>query len=278
MTAPTQPRSARSELAESDELRSRVEQIDWFHSYEIAPGIVSPGVYQPQIHLDRGCLPEDLTGRSVLDIGAWDGFFSFEAERRGAARVVAADSWAWQGRSKLLPKPGSSEPAFGSKRGFELVHELRDSKVESVEVEVMDLDPAVIGTFDVVLLLGVLYHLPHPLLALEKVASVVADGGMVIVETVIDQMFTRRPAAAFYPGNDLNADDSNYWGTNLACNLGMLRVAGFDRAETHWHTRFPTRVGHFAKQMVKGNRLPFVQAMNTGRGVFYGYKKAAEHS
>ena len=68
------------------ELRRRVDEIDWFHKYEITPGVTSPGVYEPQIHLDRGCLPEDLNGRSVLDIGAWDGFFSFEAERRGAAR------------------------------------------------------------------------------------------------------------------------------------------------------------------------------------------------
>ena len=272
MTTPTKSGSAPSGPVGSDELRRRVDEIDWFHSYEIAPGIVSPGEYRPQIHLDRGCLPEDLTGRSVLDIGAWDGFFSFEAERRGAARVVAADSWAWQGRSPLSPKPGSSEPAFGSKRGFELVHELRNSKVETTEAEVYDLDPDVIGTFDVVLFLGVLYHLPHPLLALEKVASVVAEGGMVIVETVIDQTFTRRPAAAFYPGSDLNDDDSNYWGTNPACNLAMLRVAGFERAETHWHTRFPTRAGHFVKQFIKGNRLPFVQAMNTRRGEFYGYK------
>lgn len=272
MIAPAQPRVGRPAPVDNDRLRSRVDAIDWFHAYEVAPGIVSPGVYQPQIHLERGCLPDDLTGRSVLDIGAWDGFFSFEAERRGASRVVAADSWAWQGRSPLVPKQGSVGPAFGSKRGFDLVHELRNSSVETVEVEVDDLDPDAIGTFDVVLLLGVLYHLPHPLLALEKVASVVADGGMVIVETVVDQMFTRRPAAAFYPGDDLNDDESNYWGTNPACTLGMLRVAGFERAETHWHTGFPTRVGHYAKQFIRGKRLPFVQAMNTGRGVFYGYK------
>ena len=261
-----------ADTSNKGELRRRVDEIDWFHKYEIAPGVMSPGVYEPQIHLERGCLPEDLTGRSVLDIGAWDGFFSFEAERRGASRVLASDSWAWQGRSPLPPKPGSSEPAFGSKRGFDLVHEIRDSKVESTEVDVMDLDPADVGTFDVVLFLGVLYHLPHPLLALEKVASVVADGGMVIMETVIDQMFTRRPAAAFYPDDALAGDDTNYWGTNLACTIGMMRTAGFSSAETHWYTNFPTRVGHYVKQFAKGNRLPFVQAMNTGRGVFYGYK------
>lgn len=75
MTTPTKSGSAPSGPVGSDELRRRVDEIDWFHSYEIAPGIVSPGEYRPQIHLDRGCLPEDLTGRSVLDIGAWDGFF-----------------------------------------------------------------------------------------------------------------------------------------------------------------------------------------------------------
>ena len=80
--------------------------------------------------LARIGLPEDLTGRSVLDIGAWDGAFSFEAERRGAKRVLVTDSFIWQGKG------------VGSKAGFELARAALGSKVEDMLVDVMDLDPA----------------------------------------------------------------------------------------------------------------------------------------
>ena len=100
-------------------------------------------------------------GLSVLDIGAWDGFFSFECERRGASRVVAADYFSWHGSG------------WGTKAGFTLARDVLGSKVEDVDIDVMDLTPERVGTFDLVLFLGVLYHLRHPLLALERV--VVSD-------------------------------------------------------------------------------------------------------
>ena len=96
-------------------------------------------------------LPASLEGLTVLDIGAWDGFFSFECERRGASRVVAADYYSWHG------------PGWGTKAGFQLAREALGSRVEDVDIDVMDLSPERVGTFDVVLFLGVLYHLRHPL-------------------------------------------------------------------------------------------------------------------
>ena len=113
--------------------------------------------------LDVLQIPRDLSGRSVLDVGAWDGFFSFEAERRGAARVVAADCFAWQGEN------------WSDKSGFELARRALNSGVEDVDIDVMDLGPHQVGTFDLVLFLGVLYHMRHPLLALERLASVTRD-------------------------------------------------------------------------------------------------------
>lgn len=204
---------------ELDELRRRVANIQWFHSIDLGNGILTPGLdATPQKLLSLG-IPEDLTGKSVLDIGAWDGFFSFEAERRGAARVVAADYFSWQGGG------------WGTKAGFNLAREALQSKVRDVEIDVMDLSPAAIGTFDVVFFFGVLYHLRHPLLALEKVASVASD--MLLVETVVDLTEVERPAMAFYPAAELNGDVTNWCGLNESCTAAMLRDVGFKHVEVH---------------------------------------------
>ncbi len=83
----------------TDQLRSEINKISWFHSIDLGNGLVTPGWEGPATKrkLGRLGLPDDLSGLTVLDIGAWDGFFSFEAERRGAARVLATDSYSWSG-------------------------------------------------------------------------------------------------------------------------------------------------------------------------------------
>ncbi|MEA2126597.1 MAG: tRNA (mo5U34)-methyltransferase [Solirubrobacteraceae bacterium] len=198
------------------DLAEQIKSINWFHSIELAPGVVTPGHDDTSARLDILRIPDDLTGKTVLDIGAWDGFFSFEAERRHAERVVALDSFAW------------NKTNWSDKRGFELARSALGSKVEDVEMEVADLDPEQIGTFDVVLFLGVLYHMRHPLLALERLASVTAD--LAIIETHVDMTWTRRPAAAFYPSHELGLDPTNWWGPNPEAVVGMLKAAGFREA------------------------------------------------
>ncbi len=76
------------------DLRDQVAAIKWFHTIELAPGLRTTGRDPTHERLDILRIPPSLEGKTVLDVGAWDGFFSFEAERRGAARVVAADSCA----------------------------------------------------------------------------------------------------------------------------------------------------------------------------------------
>jgi tRNA (mo5U34)-methyltransferase len=195
------------------DLRSRVEGVRWYHTIDLGGGVVTRGVDDSPLRLSRVQLPESLHGQTVLDIGAWDGFFSFECERRGAARVVAADHFSWSGRG------------WGTKAGFTLAREALGSRVEDVDIDVMDLAPERIGSFDVVLFLGVLYHLRHPFLALERVASVTRD--YLIVETVVDLVGLRRPAMAFYPGRELNNDPTNWWGPNIPAVKGMLESLGF---------------------------------------------------
>lgn len=199
------------------ELRDRIDQIDWFHSIELAPGVVTPGHGSTRDRLDHLRIPEDLRGKTVLDVGAWDGFFSFEAERRGADRVLATDSFAWNGDN------------WSTKAGFELSRRTLSSKVEDQDIDVMDLSTEALGArFDVVLCLGVLYHVPHPLLMLERVAGVTAE--LLILETHVDFTWTRRPAMAFYPGH-LGVDPTNWWGPNPEAVTAMLRTVGFDRVE-----------------------------------------------
>jgi len=73
----------------SADLRAEAARVNWFHSIELAPGFVTPGRTDTRAQVERLHLPASLAGKTVLDVGAWDGYFSFEAERRGAERVVA---------------------------------------------------------------------------------------------------------------------------------------------------------------------------------------------
>lgn len=245
-----------------DDLQTRVDGIRWWHSIDLGHGIVTKGVDSSQAErLSRLRLPADLSGRSVLDIGAWDGFFSFEAERRGAARIVAADYYSWHGTGWGTGK---------GKAGFQLAREALGSRVEDVDVDVMDLTPERLGTFDIVLFLGVLYHLPNPLLALERVASVARD--FLVLETVVDMVGFGRPAAAFYPGRELNGDPTNWWGPNEAAVHGMLRSVGFRRVETVTTTRSAAyRAARAVYHRLQGKN-ELAQAFRQDRAVFHAFK------
>ncbi|MDQ3676028.1 MAG: DUF1698 domain-containing protein [Actinomycetota bacterium] len=224
---------------------------------------MTPGIDSGD-RLDLLKLPTDLRGKTVLDIGAWDGFFSFEAERRGAERVVAVDSFAWDGSVGT------------AKAGFELARQALGSRVEDVEVDVLDLDAEQLGRFDVVLCLGVLYHMRHPLLALEKVASVTS--GMLILETEVDMTWTRRPAAAFYPGHELHLDPTNWWGPNPEAVIGMLRAVGLERVEVvtpdstaYRVARSVKRATSYARSWAHDRARPHEHPAQ-GRAVFHAFR------
>lgn len=241
------------------DLRARVAAIRWYHTIDLGGGIVTPGVDDSRYRLERLQLPP-LAGKTVLDVGAWDGFFAFEAERRGAARVVAADYFSWHGSG------------WGTKAGFELARASLQSRVEDADVDVMDLAPDRPGTFDVVLFLGVLYHLRHPLLALERIASVTRE--LLILETVVDLVGLGRPAAAFYPGRELNADPTNWWGPNEEAVHGLLRAAGFATVRTVTPSRSALyRGARAAVHALRGrNRLGL--AFRQDRAVFHAFRTA----
>ena len=242
------------------DLKSRVQAIRWYHTIDLGNGVITDGVDDSAQRLARVQLPASLEGLSVLDIGAWDGFFSFECERRGAARVVAADYYSWHGSG------------WGTKAGFTLARQALGSRVEDIDIDVMDLSPERVGTFDVVLFLGVLYHLRHPFLALERVATV--TGERLVVETVVDMVGVDRPAMAFYPGRELNNDPTNWWGPNIPAICGMLQTLGFQRVVSVDAPPGPFyRTARAVYHHIRGKNR-FRSAFRQDRAVFHAVKRS----
>jgi tRNA (mo5U34)-methyltransferase len=197
-------------------LRHIVASRTWFHTIDLGNGIITPGQKDTPAEVAHLHLPDDLTGRTVLDIGAYDGFYSFEAERRGASRVVAADHWVWNW-------PGSD-----ARGNFDLAHKVLKSSVEIRDIPVEEMSPETLGSkFDIVLFLGVLYHAPDPLGYLRRVRAVTAD--FAVIETVVDLLDVPIPAIAYYRGDSMNGDASNHFGPNPPAVEGMLHDAGFSR-------------------------------------------------
>lgn len=247
----------------STALQDDVQRIRWFHSIDLGGGLVTPGLERTADRLEILRIPDDLRGKSVLDVGAWDGFFSFEAERRGAARVVAADSFAWNGGN------------WSSKEGFELARRTLGSSVEDWDVDVLDLS-AERGMFDLVLFLGVLYHMRHPLLALERVASVTRHH--LILETHVDALWTRRPEMVFYPRAELDHDPTNWWGPNPSAVAAMLQAVGFREVRLVTPDSWPYRAAraayrsarHLRRRMRDGAWPP--QRVTQGRAVLHAFR------
>ncbi len=206
-----------SSFQDVEKVKAEIANVNWYHQIDLGDGIVTPGVDNTMSRMAPLELPADLSGKSVLDIGAWDGVFSFEAERRGASRVLATDSYCWSGEG------------WGTKEGFLTAGRILGSQVDDMEIDVMDLSPERVGTFDLVLFVGVLYHLRHPLLALERVASVTSD--QLIFDSHTAMTKERDPVMLFYPGTELNNDPTNWWGPNPPAVEAMLRDVGFRRIE-----------------------------------------------
>jgi tRNA (mo5U34)-methyltransferase len=206
----------------AEETKAQVDAVPyWFHRIDVGNGIVTPGEDDTPAKFKQLGLQDDLRGVRILDVGAYDGYFSFECERRGA-EVLAVD--------------------LQRAAGFDVARRLLGSHVEHREISIYDLSPATVGTFDLVLCLGVIYHLMHPMLGLERVAAV--SRGAVVIETqVCDGWFIKAdgqpgdlaalaptiadlPLAQFYPGAELNGDPSNWWSPNVPALLGMVAAVG----------------------------------------------------
>jgi len=212
----------RGEFLQSDSqplsswVKSQIESEKyWFHAIELPGGMVTPGWSNPRTDkLPFFGLPDEMHGLRVLDIGHAEGFFSFEAERRGAAEVVAIETYP-----PMIRKFNICRAALGS-------------SAQSFRASVYDLNPKTFGTFDLVFFFGVLYHLRHPLLALERIHSVCT--GTLLMQTATSEDSSEVPKAEFHPfgiqsgpADKPSYDPTSFWFPNLACCAAMLAHTGF---------------------------------------------------
>jgi tRNA (mo5U34)-methyltransferase len=202
-------------------IRQQVEaEPYWFQRIELLPGLHSPGWSDPLVEkLPYYGLPDDLTGKRVLDVGCAEGFFSFEAERRGAREVIAIDSCP------------------DSVRRFNLARAARRSHATAFLMNVYDLDRDRLGTFDLMLFYGVLYHLKHPQYALERIRDVCTGELRLQTLTHEEPSLKGVPWARYYPHGMMSGkqnelyDVTVFWAFNSACCLAMLDHVGFTDLE-----------------------------------------------
>jgi tRNA (mo5U34)-methyltransferase len=234
----THVRNLRSRVEGGDaaartEMSNTLERLGpWYHNVVFAPGVMTnpsnPDYPASRWRVLDQVIPRDLSGKSVLDIGCNSGFFSLEMKKRGAARVVGVD---------IMPHL-LAQSRFAS-HWFDLPLELYECGAYDV--------PSLDSKFDAVVFIGVLYHLKHPLYALEQVASICN-------ETMYFQSVVRGPKGDVVPEDDypseeetafdhpdwpklyfvekkFNGDESNWWFATRSCLRAMLRTAGFRTVE-----------------------------------------------
>ncbi|HEU4664488.1 MAG TPA: methyltransferase domain-containing protein [Dokdonella sp.] len=205
-------------MQEEAALRARAKElasVPWHHSIRLFPDLLIKGnKSEALLAAERAAIldPLALDGRSVLDIGSWNGYFAFEAKRAGAARVIASDSLCW------------NLPVFRGRETFDLARACLGLDIETKVIDPTEL-PGDLAPADVVLFLGVFYHMHDPIAVLKAAAGIARDA--LVIETHQDLLDVARPAMAFYPRDTLNGDHSNWWGPNPQCMFELLESIGW---------------------------------------------------
>jgi tRNA (mo5U34)-methyltransferase len=213
------------------EIRDAVDAHQlWYHTLELGAGVVTPGWFDLRPIVGKMPWP-DVAGKRCLDIGTWDGFLAFELERRGASEVIATDisdpaGWDWALRLRSLgPEVMGQMAGEKTGKGFEIAKHALGSQVERMEINIYDLAPERVGTFDVVVCGSLLLHLRDPVRALEAIHGV-CGGRFLSAEQVsptLSAMHRRRPVAHFSAG-----DRGRWWVPNVAGHRRLLEAGGFN--------------------------------------------------
>ncbi len=247
----------------ADDLMAQVNDLDWYHTIDLGQGRVTPGMFDWRPFLGAFEFG-DLRGKTVLDVGAGDGFFSFEMEKLGG-RVTAVDIPSQEQRDGVAVREkrhfGTQDPGSGRTDDeqpdlvrftdkFGLAKELLGSSVERLQQDLYTLSPDTCGTFDVVFCSDVLLHLTDPLRALSRMRAVC--GERVIVNT---PMFSTSPK---HEGVEMaqfrgHKGKGTFWFPNRPCLEAWMEAAGFSRIR-------------FVSALEKDART-----VNLRRGIVHGY-------
>ncbi|MGZ8801996.1 MAG: class I SAM-dependent methyltransferase [Mycobacterium sp.] len=195
----------------------------WFHTFALAPGIYTPGISRDHGYRLAVLGADRFAGRSVLDVGAFDGFYSFLAEARGARRVVAVDNEqyvAWVRTRFGVTLPGGA--------GFRAIAQLLDSRVHYHRMDALQVHE--LGErFEVVLCLGILHRVSDPIALLQTLADVLTPGGEVVLETYGSHLPGATPAVEVHePGDVYPRDRYLYWGFPAESLRRLGRIVGLD--------------------------------------------------
>ena len=213
------------------ELVDRVNGMQWVHRIDLGDGVVTPGLWgggNPAI--ERALADIDFTGKKVLDIGCWDGQYSFLAEKRGASEVYATDLISQ--RTFALPT-------------FELAREALDSKVKyHPHTGVYDVGTLGVTDFDVVIYCGVYYHIKDPLRSFTALRKVMREGGLMVVEGAVIKTPPRAPGSAsaedcyarYYYREQFCGDDSNWWVPTVPCLKQWVESSYFRIHKEYGHS------------------------------------------
>jgi tRNA (mo5U34)-methyltransferase len=255
----------------------------WYHKIELPGDIITPG-WSPMDATKYG-VPDDLTGKRILDIGAWDGYWTWESLKRGASEVVAIDDFSDDlGNNKEVKRNGwNTFDLCREALGFSIdvsTHNNSNARINDKgqivsrhEMSVYDIEK--LGHFDIVFFFGMIYHMKHPLLALEKISEI-CDGEIYIESAVIDDfspylskesetepgklIFKGYPennmVMEFYPDDQYACNKTNWWVPTIQTLGAMVSSVGFKNVHGWALTDMPQELAHC-------------------RGFVYGSKKEA---
>ena len=178
----------------------------------------------------RHGLPENISGKTLVDVGCWEGEVCVEAKKRGAAVVLDID---------YCTSP-------------DLIDNIEKYQFDFIQLDLLSEKALELPEFDVVHRAGVLYHVENPLSFLFRLRKLCRHGGWLFIETSMYCSSLSEPIMAFHPDNSLDDNPSNWWSPNEECLKEMLRAVGFSDCEvTHKSTPDSTEKPLFGRIAVK---------------------------
>ncbi|HEY9556127.1 MAG TPA: class I SAM-dependent methyltransferase, partial [Acidimicrobiales bacterium] len=215
-------------------LRKQVDELDWYHTFDLPGGIVTPGLFDHRKVVAKLPIPASLAGKRCLDAASSDGFFAFELARRGADEVVSVDladasrqDWQRRPHDEMKSTRGSGRAATA----FDVVRDALGLDVTRVDQSLYDLSPEALGTFDFVFMGNILLHLADPARALRALRSVTRDDGVLLSYEAISLPMTllrpRTPVAQLW-----HEDHAQWWTPNLAGHRRLLHAGGWEVSST----------------------------------------------